>query len=129
MSKRQDLKRFSYINCVCCGFKIELLDLASHSNIDEFIKYYTHNGIYEPEYQMWNDGVVKKISAGYGSSFDFDEFYIGICDKCIDVNVKNGRLRYGGDNMNDLIQHYSDDELEEFEKKRNRENNLNDLLD
>jgi hypothetical protein len=129
MSKRQDLKRFSYINCVCCGFKIELLDLASHSNIDEFIKYYTHNGIYEPENQMWNNGVVKRLSAGYGSRFDFDEFYIGICDDCIDTHVKNGRLRYAGDYMNDLMQHYSDDELEEFEKKRNRENNLNDLLD
>ena len=129
MTKREDLKRFTYINCICCGYKIDLLDLKAYSNLDEYIKHYSSNGDYEPEFQMWNGGIVKKVSAGYGSDFDTDEFYIGICDNCIDDNIKNGRLRYAGNYMIPDFSHYADEELEEFEKKRNRENNLNDLLD
>jgi len=32
----------------------------------------------------FSDGVVGKISAGFGSSHDGDVYVIGICDKCID---------------------------------------------
>ena len=130
MTEPQNLKRFTFVNCICCGYKIQLLDLKAYVGIDEYMKHYSFEGNYNPESQMWDHGIVKKVSAGYGSSFDFDEYYIGICDNCIDINVKNGRLRYAGDYMSSdkVYAHYSDEELAEFERKRNRENNLNDLL-
>ena len=35
------------------------------------------------EQGMWADGIVEKITFGYGSKHDMDSFYIAICDDCI----------------------------------------------
>lgn len=113
----QDLKKFKFINCICCGFKIELLPKFQINENDNW----------RPEQQPWNGGVVTNISAGYGSSHDGDYFYLGICDKCIEQNYRNGRLRYRGDYLSPILNKFSDQELEEQERMRNRENNLNDL--
>jgi hypothetical protein len=84
---------------------------------------------YKPESQIWSLGVVEKMSAPYGSCHDGDIFYLGICDDCVDEGYKNGRLRYQGDYISPTHLHkFTDKELEEQEKKRNRENNLNDLI-
>jgi hypothetical protein len=32
---------------------------------------------------MWDDGVVEKITFGYGSRHDMDSYYVAICDECI----------------------------------------------
>ena len=52
----------------------------------------------EPESAMWLDGVVGKISAGYGSILDGNMYVIAICDDCIKDN-KN--IEYIGDYMFD----------------------------
>lgn len=111
------MKLFDYINCVCCGFKINL-------SKDRFIE---NNSDFDPESQMWSGGIVQKISAGYGSTLDGDQYYLGICDNCVKENTENGRLRYGGDY---LFHHskYTDGELKKFDRIRNRGNNLNDIL-
>lgn len=111
----KDLKKFSYINCICCGFKISTSDSPnlSEDNI--------------PEHKIWNDGVVSVISCGYGSSHDGDIYYIGICDTCIGKNDANGRMRYVNDYLYGSPIKYTPEELNDIEKKRNRENNLNDL--
>lgn len=119
------LKQFTYINCITCGVKIELLDLKSFQDIKE---YYEHYKGVNPESLMWKNGMVGQISAGYGSTVDGDVYYLGMCDKCVDKNVKNLRLRYVGDHLVGASK-YTDKELEEMEKLRNRNNNLNDLLD
>ena len=51
MTKKLDV---SEVSCICCGKKIKLLD----SRFPDI----------EPWKQMWDNGVVDKISAGYGSN-------------------------------------------------------------
>jgi hypothetical protein len=43
------------------------------------------------------DGNVVKCSAGYGSVYDGDVFYLAICDKCVDE--KKDRIEFVGDYM------------------------------
>jgi len=121
-----NLKKFTYINCICCGYKIQLLDSIQGISEEEIFKDIDFK-IYEPESQMWN-GVVELCSAGYGSSNDGDYFYLGICDNCIDEGYRNGRLRYKGDYISSAICKFTDEELKKQEGMRNRENNLNDLI-
>jgi hypothetical protein len=33
---------------------------------------------------MWNDGTVALIGFGYGSKLDLTEFFVGICDNCME---------------------------------------------
>lgn len=118
-----DLKKFTFINCICCGYKIEL----SHRGLtDDEIFQDLEN--YRPDDQMWNNGALEVVRPGYGSSNDGDVFYLGICDTCIDNGYKNGRLRYRGDYMDPNYFKFDESELKKQEEKRNRENNLNDLL-
>lgn len=42
------------------------------------------------EQGMWNDGVVEKITFGYGSKHDMNSYYIAICDNCIDELENDG---------------------------------------
>lgn len=129
MATIDDLKKFTYVNCICCGYKIELLDLKSFTDFKEYFDHYkTQTQGYNPDSQMWKGGIVHKISAGYGSDHDTDMFYIGVCDECTTTNIENGRLRYGGNYMSGQSV-LTDKELSDLEQKRNRENNLNDLLD
>lgn len=116
----ENLSKFTFINCICCGKKIELLDK---------VKGLTDEQIFDttdwlPEQQMWNNGVVENMSASYGSSLDGDYFYLGICDPCIGEGYNNGRLRYKAP----VICKFSEDELKKQDEMRNREKNLNDLI-
>jgi len=45
------------------------------------------------EQGMWGDGVVEKITFGYGSKHDMDSYYIAICDECI-VELKESGYLY-----------------------------------
>lgn len=42
---------------------------------------------------LWNKGTVEKISPGYGSEFDSQEYYIAICDDCIKNLTENKFIR------------------------------------
>ena len=118
-----ELKKFTFINCICCGYKIQLSDAGiPESEIFKDLKNY------KPESQIWNNGVVNLFVAGYGSSNDGDYFYLGICDKCIDIGYKNGRLRYQGDYMATSYCKFNESDFRKQEEMRNRENNLNNLL-
>ncbi len=104
--------------------------MITDSQTDDF--FYTDNirngeKYFDPEKQMWKDGFVARISSGYGSKLDGDIYFIGICDNCANINTKNGRLRYVGDYMN-MESKYSIEELNDFDKKRLRENNLDELI-
>lgn len=123
-----DLEKFTFINCVCCGTKIELVGLNQYDTNEEFFIDHTKSNVkYDPVSQMWKGGVVERIVSGYGSGHDGSIFYIGICDICIDVNIENARLRYAGDYMTQM-NFYTESELQNFEKIRNRKTNLDDLL-
>ena len=39
---------------------------------------------------MWSDGVVEKITFGYGSIHDMKTYYIAVCDDCIVELEKEG---------------------------------------
>ena len=121
----ENLKKFTFINCICCGKKIQLLDKLQGLPDEEILK----DDAYDPQIQMWNDGAIQQVSAGYGSCHDGDIFYLGICDSCIEEGYRNGRLRYKGDYISPIICKFSDEELKKQDEMRNRENNLNDLID
>ena len=40
------------------------------------------------------DGIVEKVSAGYGSIHDGDQYLIAICDKCITEAKENKKIIY-----------------------------------
>jgi hypothetical protein len=113
---QEDLKKFDYINCIICDSKIQLLD----GTPNRFSK-----PKYNPVSQMWNNGMIERISAGFGSKHDGDMFYIGICDECTVKKFKDGTLRYAGAYMNE---EYTDDKIFENDKMRNRKNNLSNLI-
>ena len=46
-----------------------------------------------PEDNSWSKGVVGSVSGGYGSTHDGVEFILGICDGCIDLLIKRGKLK------------------------------------
>lgn len=72
----------SPMKCICCSKPIYKLmedeDLSKSS----------------PESSMWNDCVVEKIHAGYGSGYDGSVFLIGICDECIEKKIKDQSIVY-----------------------------------
>jgi phage terminase large subunit-like protein len=62
----------SDFTCVCCKntiikhvFKIHSVDATEQENLS------------------WDSGAVAKISCGYGSTLDGEQFLIGICDECL----------------------------------------------
>lgn len=114
------MSNFNYINCICCGKKINLL----YDFLEEEI---LNRPDWNPNSQMWDGGSVQEISAGYGSSLDGDLFYLGICDECTKDGYKNGRLRYVGDYIHHICK-FSEEELKKQDEMRNREKNLNDLI-
>jgi len=120
----KNLSKFTFINCICCGKKIELLDKVQGLTDEQIFD----SSDWQANNQMWNNGVVQQISAGYGSSLDGDYFYIGICDPCIEEGYRNGRLRYKGDYISAAICKFSEEELKKQDEMRNREKNLNDLI-
>jgi hypothetical protein len=115
---------FDAINCLCCGKSVKLLD----SNLDDYVEHAKKlNKDPDPASWMWDGGAVQKVSAGYGSTNDGDQFYVAVCDACIDLNYKNGRLIYDKDYLFSYSK-FTEDELKEFEKRRRRESNLNKLI-
>ena len=64
------------VMCIGCGQLIKPLHAASE----------------EPWRDSWSDAIVSKISAGYGSDYDMNEYLIGVCDNCVKHNVHLGRL-------------------------------------
>ena len=103
----ENLSKFTFINCICCGKKIELLNKIQGVSDDKIFSDPNWNA----NSQMWNDGVVEEMSAPYGSCHDGDTFYLAICDKCVDEGYRNGRLRYKCDYISSTICKFSDEEL------------------
>ena len=46
----------------------------------------------KPWRDIWDNGIVSKIIAGYGSKFDGNEYLLGVCDTCIEHNVRLRRV-------------------------------------
>lgn len=67
-------------NRICCVCKENSVDKIEPSSTQPL----------KQEQGMWNDGVVEKISFGYGSRYDMSSFYIAICDDCIEDLLKSG---------------------------------------
>lgn len=127
--------------CICCDKKISLLypeiDLAS-GKLEEDVIFNTKekiqiDGDYDQEItvnagsKMWNDGLVHKVSAGYGSCHDGDEFIIAICDDCIKKKKLTGNIAYVDNYMG-----YPLKGDEDYEKSRiawRRYNRIDDILD
>lgn len=60
--------------CFFCGKPIEVLYVGDPEH---------------PEQWAYNDAVVDKLSAGYGSKHDGKSFLIAVCDSCIDLEIKS----------------------------------------
>lgn len=70
--------------CICCGKEIKKLDGLEND---------------KPWEGMWDDGIVERISAGYGSLLDGDMYVLAICDKCVDQKAEEGTLMWVGNYM------------------------------
>jgi hypothetical protein len=126
--------------CICCDKKISLLypeiDLPD-GKLEEDVVFNTKekiqiDGSHDEEItldagsKMWNNGIVNKVSAGYGSSHDGDEFIIAICDDCITTKKRTGNIAYINNYMG-----YSLPGDEDYEKSRiawRRYNRIDDIL-
>lgn len=119
--------------CICCDKKISLLypeiDLKEGETEESIVfkEYKQDDNIkINAGSRMWNDGIVHKVSAGYGSSHDGDEFIIAICDECITKKKMTGNIAY----VNNYMFPIKGDE--DFEKSKiawRRYNNINDILE
>jgi hypothetical protein len=92
--------------CICCDKKISLLSsvhLEDKSEEDIVFnkqkrQLYGKKGRFDEEIeldagsQMWKDGVVDSITAGFGSNHDMDEFIIAICDDCLEKKLMTGSI-------------------------------------
>ena len=67
-------------NRVCCSCKKNVVTKIDHKSVHPL----------RQEQSMWKDGVVEKITFGYGSKHDMESYYIAICDSCIDELETNG---------------------------------------
>lgn len=67
-------------NCIRCGVEIEPITHGTNTHVTK------------PESAMWNGGIVDKVTAGYGSDHDMNQFIIAICDECI----KDGSVQFAG---------------------------------
>lgn len=128
-SNFEKLKRFEWINCICCGKIIKHMRAGDEEiPFDEYIEKYLNSPTtpekYNPQNMMWRDGIILEGSAGYGSNHDGDMFYVGICDSCMTDNLNNGRIRPYGNYMLNVL---NKTELEKQERMRNRSKNLDDL--
>lgn len=50
-------------------------------------------GTSKPETSSFNDGVVGRIAAGYGSRFDGTDFWIAVCDDCMDAKLGDASIK------------------------------------
>jgi len=65
-------------NCICCGKEIPSIILKDD----------------DVSMSMWNGGSVDKIITGYGSRFDGDIYFFGICDDCIEIEKQKGSIKF-----------------------------------
>lgn len=42
---------------------------------------------------MWENGNVSKYEGGYGSQYDNETFYIGLCDSCTKEKIEKGVIK------------------------------------
>jgi methyl coenzyme M reductase subunit C-like uncharacterized protein (methanogenesis marker protein 7) len=66
--------------CICCDREITIL--MPEVNINPL----------KQDEGMWKDGVVTKLSCGFGSSHDMSQFYFGVCDDCITQKARSFHL-------------------------------------
>lgn len=71
--------------CICCNNSI--------SPIDTIPTRFPQSGMYK-------NGIVDKISAGYGSDFDGNMYIIAVCDECIKKLKEENKIQSAGNYMN-----------------------------
>lgn len=122
--------------CICCDSKVELLKVNKEELNEEeevFRKEIKINPTTKSNYivhagqNMWGDGVVDMVSAGYGSTLDGNQYIIAVCDNCLRKKTMTGHIAYIGDYMTTL-----DVTEEEYYKNARtawrRYNNIDNLL-
>jgi hypothetical protein len=76
--------------------------------------------------EMVYNGIIHVIDAGYGSSYDGDQFIIAICDDCIKENREDGTLLYYDNYM--FPGDFTKEEREKSKKIYRRRKNLDGLF-
>lgn len=70
--------------CICCEEKIK-------PHYPEHTRF--------PEQGSYSGGTVDKISIGYGSIYDTDQYVIALCDKCLTRLKEENKIEYVGNYM------------------------------
>ena len=113
------------MKCICCEKKIKLLHKQEQHSEEDLIfssdKDTSSNK--RAENSMWDGSMVGRLSAGYGSIFDGDQFVIGICDECIKTKASESTLVYVGNYMFQVSE-----DIEKSKQLWRRNNNLDELL-
>ncbi len=76
----EQLNLHTVSNHTCCVCKEKVISKIEAKHIHPL----------KQEQGMWADGVVEKITFGYGSIHDMDSYYIAVCDGCITELKKKG---------------------------------------
>jgi hypothetical protein len=75
-----DYRTLQEIPCIGCGFLVKKLSMDDTDDQSQ------------PTSAMWNDGVIFKDGAGYGSKLDGNIYLIAVCDNCLaNEGLKVGR--------------------------------------
>ena len=108
--KEERLKRRAFegsievgkLECVCCGEKLRPL----YEGSDEYKQpclcgnsSCTGKISVDADSVCVHDAVIAKVHAGYGSDYDTCTFMIGLCDNCLESNLKAGRVVMSGTYM------------------------------
>lgn len=67
--------------CLCCGQGIKAIEPKNNKLVST-----------EPEHDMWENGIVGRITGGYGSTKDGNVYIVSICDRCLDKKEYADRL-------------------------------------
>ena len=106
------------MKCICCDKKISLL----HSDkLEEDILFDMRVSSV-----CWSDGIVDKISSGYGSSLDGNVYIIGVCDECIKIKTNDGTVALVNQYM--IPTTYWEDMKNIYKTIWRRSNNLDNLI-
>ena len=123
--------------CICCDKKINIIPINSDDkNNEEDIVFnkrkrqihdeHDSEEIIDASSQMWLDGIIGLVSAGYGSNYDGDEFIIAICDECIEKKKMTGNIAYINNYMGYPIK--DDEDYKNSRIAWRRYNRIDDLL-
>jgi hypothetical protein len=105
------------MKCICCEKKIKLLHKQEQPSEEDLI--FSSDKVSA----LWDASMVGRLSAGYGSIFDGDQFVIGICDECIKTKASESTLVYVGNYMFKVSE-----DIEKSKQLWRRNNNLDELL-